>query len=114
MIKSREFYKLFLSIKEKLSRQKTSHRTAGEFLHTLKILMAKLKVRLILTYCIGTDQCCMRRQTIGELCLVCSRFLVVTLLNVRVRNYGLTPREFSPRDLARCLGDRVFQSRSRA
>ncbi|KAI9462918.1 hypothetical protein BJY52DRAFT_1221931 [Lactarius psammicola] len=43
VIGSREFYKLFSAVKKKLDQQKTSHRTAGEFLHMLKTLMAKLK-----------------------------------------------------------------------
>jgi len=44
VIESREFYKLFSALKRKLDQQSTSHHTAGEFLHTLKTLMAKLKV----------------------------------------------------------------------
>ncbi|KAI9431440.1 hypothetical protein BJY52DRAFT_1423128 [Lactarius psammicola] len=43
MIGSREFYKLFSAVKEMLDQQRTSHNTAGEFLYTLKTLMAKLK-----------------------------------------------------------------------
>ncbi|KAF8491332.1 hypothetical protein F5888DRAFT_1057818 [Russula emetica] len=43
VIESREFYKLFAALKRKLDQQPTSHHTAGEFLHTLKTLMAKLK-----------------------------------------------------------------------
>ncbi|KAI9431439.1 hypothetical protein BJY52DRAFT_1423126, partial [Lactarius psammicola] len=43
VIGSREFYKLFSSVKKMLDQQRTSHNTAGEFLHTLKTLMAKLK-----------------------------------------------------------------------
>ncbi|KAF8270139.1 hypothetical protein EI94DRAFT_1572222, partial [Lactarius quietus] len=43
VIESREFYKLFSAVKKKLDQQRSSHRTAGEFLHTLKTLMAKLK-----------------------------------------------------------------------
>jgi hypothetical protein len=46
VIESREFYKLFAALKRKLDQQPTSHHTAGEFLHTLKTLMAKLKVCL--------------------------------------------------------------------
>ena len=46
VIESREFYKLFPSLKRRLDQQPTSHHTAGEFLHTLKTLMAKLKVCL--------------------------------------------------------------------
>ncbi|KAI0247518.1 hypothetical protein BJV78DRAFT_1380231 [Lactifluus subvellereus] len=42
VIDSKEFYKPFAYLKKKLGRQPTSHRTAGKFLHTLKILMAKL------------------------------------------------------------------------
>jgi hypothetical protein len=47
VIGSREFYTLFSAVKQKLDQQKTSLRTAGEFLLTLKTLMAKLKVRSI-------------------------------------------------------------------
>jgi len=43
VIGSREFYTLFSAVKQKLDQQKTSHRTAGEFLYMLKTLMAKLK-----------------------------------------------------------------------
>ena len=46
VIESREFYELFSVLKKKLDQQSTSHHTAGEFLHTLKTLMAKLKVHL--------------------------------------------------------------------
>jgi hypothetical protein len=45
VIESKEFYKLFSTLKRRLDSQKTSHQTAGEFLHTIKTLMAKLKVR---------------------------------------------------------------------
>ncbi|KAI9453843.1 hypothetical protein BJY52DRAFT_1418099 [Lactarius psammicola] len=43
VIESKEFYKLFASLKRRLDLQKISHSTAGEFLHTIKTLMAKLK-----------------------------------------------------------------------
>ncbi|KAI9443992.1 hypothetical protein H4582DRAFT_2095349 [Lactarius indigo] len=43
VIESREFYRLFSTVKKKLDQQRTSHNTASEFLHTLKTLMAKLK-----------------------------------------------------------------------
>ncbi|KAF8270133.1 hypothetical protein EI94DRAFT_1572289 [Lactarius quietus] len=43
VIGTREFYKLFSALKKKLDQQRTSHKTAGEFLLTLKTLMAKLK-----------------------------------------------------------------------
>ena len=45
VIKSREFYKLFSTLKKRLDSQKISHPAAGEFLYTIKTLMAKLKVR---------------------------------------------------------------------
>ena len=44
VIQSEEFYELFVPLKLELGQQSTSHHTAGEFLHTLKTLMAKLKV----------------------------------------------------------------------
>ncbi|KAH9164611.1 hypothetical protein EDB89DRAFT_2247116 [Lactarius sanguifluus] len=43
VIESKEFYKLFATLKRRLDLQKISHSTAGEFLHTIKTLMAKLK-----------------------------------------------------------------------
>jgi hypothetical protein len=46
VIESKEFYKLFSTLKKRLDQQKFSHPTAGEFLHTIKTLMAKLKARL--------------------------------------------------------------------
>ncbi|KAI0296530.1 hypothetical protein B0F90DRAFT_1636313, partial [Multifurca ochricompacta] len=45
-IESKEFYTLFGSIKQRLDQQPTSHQSARQFLHTLKILMAELKVCL--------------------------------------------------------------------
>jgi hypothetical protein len=44
VIESREFYKSFATLKTHLDQQRTSHSTAGEFLYTIKTLMAKLKV----------------------------------------------------------------------
>ena len=44
VIESKGFYKLFSTLKKLLDLQKTSHTTASEFLHTIKTLMAKLKV----------------------------------------------------------------------
>ena len=48
VIKTREFYKLFTALKRRLELQKISHPAAGEFLYTIKTLMAKLKVRSFL------------------------------------------------------------------
>ncbi|KAI0250862.1 hypothetical protein BJV78DRAFT_1127282, partial [Lactifluus subvellereus] len=42
VIDSKGFYKPFTTLKKELDCQPTSHSTAGKFLHTLKILMAKL------------------------------------------------------------------------
>lgn len=47
VIESKDFYKLFATVTRKLDQLETSYRTGGEFLLTLKILMAKLKVRSI-------------------------------------------------------------------
>ena len=44
VIESRSFYKLFSTLKKRLDLQKISHPAAGEFLYTIKTLMAKLKV----------------------------------------------------------------------
>ncbi|KAJ6484963.1 hypothetical protein DFH09DRAFT_1378006, partial [Mycena vulgaris] len=43
VIESKEFYTLFPTLKKTLDQQEITHPTAGEFLHTLKTLMAKLK-----------------------------------------------------------------------
>ncbi|KAI0058500.1 hypothetical protein BV25DRAFT_1964893 [Artomyces pyxidatus] len=43
VIESKDFYKLFPTLKRRLDQQKLTHHAAGEFLHTLKTLMAKLK-----------------------------------------------------------------------
>ncbi|KAG1818857.1 hypothetical protein EV424DRAFT_1619340 [Suillus variegatus] len=43
VIESQEFYKLFPALKRQLDKQKLTHNTAGEFLHVMKTLMAKLK-----------------------------------------------------------------------
>ncbi|KAF8548217.1 hypothetical protein OG21DRAFT_1449416 [Imleria badia] len=43
VIESKEFYKLFPALKRQLDKQVVTHRSAGEFLHLMKTLMAKLK-----------------------------------------------------------------------
>ncbi|KAF5388164.1 hypothetical protein D9615_000204 [Tricholomella constricta] len=43
VIESKQFYTLFPALKRQLDRQEITHHTAGEFLHTLKTLMAKIK-----------------------------------------------------------------------
>ncbi|KAI9573409.1 hypothetical protein HD554DRAFT_2055827 [Boletus coccyginus] len=43
VIESREFYKLFPTLKRRLDQQDVTHKAAGEFLHLMKSLMAKLK-----------------------------------------------------------------------
>ncbi|KAF8548768.1 hypothetical protein OG21DRAFT_684156 [Imleria badia] len=43
VIESKEFYKLFPALKRQLDKQAVTHRSAGEFLHLMKTLMAKLK-----------------------------------------------------------------------
>ncbi|KAN0136110.1 hypothetical protein V8E53_005970 [Lactarius tabidus] len=43
VIESRSFYKFFSTLKKRLDLQKISHPAAGEFLYTIKTLMAKLK-----------------------------------------------------------------------
>jgi hypothetical protein len=44
VIESKDFYKLFPTLKKRLDQQRTTHNAAGEFLYTMKTLMAKLKV----------------------------------------------------------------------
>ena len=45
VIESPEFYNLLSTLKKRLDFQSISHPTAGEFLNTMKTLMAKLVVR---------------------------------------------------------------------
>ncbi|KAG8922980.1 hypothetical protein FRC02_011490 [Tulasnella sp. 418] len=45
VIQSTEFYSLFGKLRTRLMKQQVTHSSAGEFLLTLKTLMAKLKVR---------------------------------------------------------------------
>jgi hypothetical protein len=44
VIESKQFYTLFSSVKKYLDKEPVTHPHAGIFLHTLKTLMAKLKV----------------------------------------------------------------------
>jgi hypothetical protein len=44
VIESKSFYTLFGTLKKCLDRERVTHPRAGIFLHTLKTLMAKLKV----------------------------------------------------------------------
>ena len=103
VIESKEFYRLFSALKKKLDQQSTSHHTAGEFLHTLKTLMAKLKV-CSPTLLFGKVADSLRhpnRRMIGELCHV--RFLVLRFcsrLEPGCRNHGRASCEYSPCYLA--------------
>ena len=45
VIQSPRFYELFGALKTRLEKQPVTHKSAGEFLRVLKMLMAKLKVR---------------------------------------------------------------------
>ena len=103
VIESREFYKLFSALKKKLDQQSTSHHTAGEFLHTLKTLMAKLKVRApsFISWWVIDYLRPPNRRMIGELCHVRSLVLRFVLAsNSSCRNYGRASFKYSPCDLA--------------
>ncbi|KAF9231332.1 hypothetical protein BU15DRAFT_68422 [Melanogaster broomeanus] len=50
VIESRKFYDLFPALKRLLDQQVVTHRAAGEFLHTIKTLMAKLKVETLASH----------------------------------------------------------------
>ena len=112
VIESKEFYKLFSALKRKLDQQSTSHHTAGEFLHTLKTLMAKLKVCLPTYYLGGLLISCVfpTRQTIGGPCHVRFPVLIfVFAMKPGCRNDGGASREHSPCDFAQCFGNRIFR-----
>ncbi len=51
VIESTEFYTLLSALKKRLDQQSISHPVAGEFLHTIKTLMAKLKVSSLSAPC---------------------------------------------------------------
>ena len=55
---------LFTTIQKRLDQQEVTHKTAGEFLQTLKTLMAKLKVRHYFCTTIGIINI-IYRQMIG-------------------------------------------------
>jgi hypothetical protein len=66
VIGSKQFYMLFTTIQKRLDQQEVTHKTAGEFLQTLKTLMAKLKVTYNLcTFIIIFDIYVIYRQMIG-------------------------------------------------
>jgi hypothetical protein len=46
VIESLQFYKLFEALKKRLEARPPTYENAGSFLHTMKMLMAKLKVRV--------------------------------------------------------------------
>ena len=117
VIESREFYKLFYSVKKKLDQQKPSHRTAGEFLHTLKTLMAKLKVctKLIQTESPLTSATPMWiGKRLGSYVTYVPVSSGRSLLNIHFRNHGRTSRELPPRNFAHCFGDRILRGGPRA
>ena len=50
VIESRQFYNLFPKLKNMLDKQPVTHSTGGIFLQTMKTLMAKLKVILLIIW----------------------------------------------------------------
>ena len=72
VIESREFYKWFSRLKKLLDQQNVTHKAAGEFLHLMKTLMAKLKVRLVTTSRLVCVILMFPRQMTGEHLLVWS------------------------------------------
>ena len=44
VIQSAQFYRMFGSLKTRFEKQPITHKSAGDFLRVLKMLMAKLKV----------------------------------------------------------------------
>jgi hypothetical protein len=73
VIESRQFYSLFTVLKRQLEEKPATYKEAGTFLHTLKVLMAKLKVRRykqMMHNCILNHWLPFLRQMIGDLCQV--------------------------------------------
>jgi hypothetical protein len=63
VIESRRFYSLYSTLKRRLDSQQVSHPSAGEFLYTLKILMAKLKVIAAFLRLLKVNKILLRRTT---------------------------------------------------
>jgi hypothetical protein len=97
VIESKEFYSLFSTLKRRLDLQNVSHPTAGEFLHTIKTLMAKLKVRFHSSPSMRSLPIPNRRMT-GVLSLV-RRFISFFL------SYSFFPTETMTDHRARTLSD---------
>ena len=103
VIESEDFYTLFVALKLKLDQQSTSHHTAGEFLHTIKTLMAKLKVysRTFFFGWVTNHRSLPHRQTTGGPCHVRALIWIFVLaLKSGCRDYGRTSCEHPPCDLA--------------
>lgn len=67
VIESRQFYSLFAVLKRQLEDKPPTYQEAGTFLHTLKVLMAKLKVRCCKTDINTIELLISWRQMIGDL-----------------------------------------------
>ena len=92
VIESKEFYRLFATLKRRLDLQKVSHSTAGEFLHTIKALMAKLKVCVLFFLSLLTLLMLFLRLTTGAHFPV-RRAMSLAFTNLTYpldRNYGRT------------------------
>ena len=113
VIESKEFYDLFSTLKRQLDRQNVSHPTAGEFLHTMKTLMAKLKVRFpslpslhSLTFS--------NRLMIGAPFLVRYFYLLPSVLFILLnRDYRRPPRQGAIQPPSDCISNRILRSRAR-
>ena len=70
VIQSTGFYELFGTLRTRLEEQPVTHRSAGEFLRVLKMLMAKLKVRTRTACPIGLVSEILFRLAIGVLWIV--------------------------------------------
>lgn len=89
VIESKEFYKLFAILKRRLDMQNISHPTAGEFLHTIKTLMAKIKVAPIFVVHITFSAFSSNRPMIGVHFPVChSAVLSGYCIYSHNRDYG--------------------------
>jgi len=93
VIESKEFYRLFPALKRQLDKQVVTHRSAGEFLHTMKTSMTKLKVRVVYNKEGHHVSYSCPRRTTGVLCLVrtCLLWLLDYVTSTSSRNYGVSP-----------------------
>jgi hypothetical protein len=111
VIESKEFYDLFYTLKWQLDLQNVSHPTAAEFLHTIKILMAKLKV--IFRSLTSVYSHFPNRRMTGVPSLVRSSISCLSSYSFFPnRDYHRPPRQETVQSPSTCTCNRILRSRA--